>query len=181
MQFTEKIKEYDQVISQEMFEKLPHYLQKKNWGLNASDPQYQPHKKFWGMILSEEPFFNQAIFSRIKTLTERDFTISRIIANAQSTLQDGSPHHDDISANSWTFILYCNSDWDYQWGGQTVFFDRYRTPNGEIDIVSNRVHNVYPIPNTGVLFPGNMMHYAQGPNRDFYEVRYSVAWHLKEI
>ena len=183
-EFTDKILRFENVLNDKMFEKSRSFLSQPKWNLNVSDPNYQSHKVFWGMMLSDEKFFTQDVFKIVRKITKKNFEINKILANAQSALQDGSPHSDDIRPNAMTFILYANETWDYQWGGQTIFFDRYRIDNdGESEIIKNsdNVYSIYPIPNTAVLFPSNMIHYGMGPNRDFYGIRYTIAYHLLEI
>ena len=185
MSFTEQIIRYKNVLPDDMFKELPRVLSQPKWGLNISDPAYQSHKLFWGMILDDDPFFNKKMFGIIKKLTKKKFEINQILANGQSCLQDGIPHADNQDPRAKTFILYANEEWDYQWGGQTVFFDRYATKtfneNRETIVNSDEIYNVYPIPNSAVFFPSNMIHYAQGPNRDFYGIRFTIAFHLFEI
>ena len=165
-----------------MFSKAQEFLLQPKWGLNTSHPEYQSHKVFWGMQLGKEKFFNKDVFSIVKKLTNCNFKINKILANAQSTLQDGSPHIDSDVENHMTFILYANHTWDYQWGGQTIFFDRYRfREKDEVVVNSEDIFYVNPIPNTAVFFPSNMIHYAVGPNRDFYGMRYTIAFHLEKL
>ena len=165
----------------DIFNKIPLFLNQPRWNLNCSDFKDKNMKIFWGMLLNQEKFFYHEIFNIIKKKTNKNFEISKILANAQSTLQDGSPHYDSTNTNAWTFILYVNEKWDYQWGGQTILFDRYVNDKGSIDVTSELFETVYPIPNTAIFFPSNMIHYAMGPSRDFNGIRYSIAYHLIEI
>jgi 2OG-Fe(II) oxygenase superfamily len=188
MSFTEQIIQYKNVLPDEMLKEIPHILNQSKWGLNSSDPNYQNyqvHKQFWGMRLDDDPFCNKKMFGIVKKLTKKKFTINQILANAQSSLQDGSPHADAANPKGRTFIFYANGQWDYQWGGQTIFFDRYAAEtyneNREITVNSDETYSVYPIPNSAVFFPSNMIHYGQGPSRDFYGIRYTIAFHLIEI
>jgi hypothetical protein len=181
MEFIQKIKQYKDVLDTETFDILDRYLRQPKWALSVSDPKYSPHKVFWGMRLDDEPFFNKKVFSIVEELTGKKFITTSILANAQSTLQDGAPHVDSESTDTYTFILYANKTWDYQWGGQTIFFDRYRYEDSEEVMNSDSVYSVYPIPNTAVFFPSNMVHFGSSPSRDFYEMRYTIAYHLKEI
>ena len=183
-EFRDKIVQYENVLTDKMFNEVRKHLGYPRWGLNLSDPAYQSHKIFWGMRLEKEKFFNDTIFKIVKKLTKTNFKIHKVLANAQSTLQDGSPHVDNHEKDTMTFILYANETWDYQWGGQTIFFDRYqeiKDGKRETIVNSDDVYSIYPIPNTAVCFPSNMIHYAMGPNRDFYGIRYTVAYHLEII
>lgn len=184
MDFRKQIITYENVLPPEMFAEAQQYLNRPLWSINQSDPNYQGHKLFWGMQLQTEKFFNHDVFQYVKKLIkDKDVKIKKILANAQSTLQDGTPHCDTTNPKGRTFILYANETWDYQWGGQTIFFDRIKVDNHEKkdtdEIVnSSGVHHVMPIPNTAVYFPSNMVHYAVGPHRDFYGIRYTIAYHL---
>ena len=183
MDFRKKIVRYDNFLPQKMFDDIKPFLLQKKWGLSLSNPNSQSHKVFWGMILDDGKFFAEDVFYLIKKATKKNFKINQILANAQSTLQDGSPHTDSIDPKSKTFLIYSNAEWDYQWGGETIFFDRYRIFDKNKDkteeiINSTDIHQIYPVPNTAVYFPSNMIHYAMGPNRDFYGIRYTIAYHL---
>jgi len=187
MSLKDKIINYEKFLPDEMFDEIEPYLTRQSrWSINRSDPKYHSHKIFWGMRLEEEKLFSEDIFKLIEKKTQKRFEIIQILANAQSTLQDGSPHIDSVEPEARTFILYANRDWDYLWGGQTIFFDRHRVLDKEkkqlTDVInSSEVLNIFPIPNTAVLFHSNILHYAAGPSRDFYGIQFSVAYHLKEI
>jgi hypothetical protein len=184
IEFRNKIKQFKNVLSDDMFIKARSFLKESKWNLNCSDPLYLSHKTFWSMNLTSEKFFNHDVLEVVKNVCNKNFQIIKVIANAQSTLQDGSPHVDEIKSNAMTFILYANDVWDFQWGGQTIFFDRIRTKTNDVDaFISNSddVFGIYPVPNTAVLFPSNIFHYGMGPNRDYYDVRYTIAFHLLEI
>lgn len=126
------------------------------------DPFVTP---FWRMELSEEKFFNTYLFDKVKELTGDDFDIEMIYANGQTYGQSGSFHQDHHEGH--TFLLYSNSHWDVEWGGNTVFMDE-----------DNVLKYIPPIPNRAVYFPGTILHYAESPTRRYSGLRMTVAFKL---
>lgn len=180
MSVLKKVKVFKDVLQQEDFDEVQKYLLRSEWGLNTSSDNYQTNKIFWGMSgLERFEFFSVTVFDQIKKLVGNNFELDNILANAQSMGQDGSPHYDNNDPRYYTFILYSNPEWDYQWGGQTVFFDRYVKENTDEQVtLSDETKVIYPIPNTAAFFPANIYHYGISPSRDFYGMRYSLAFRI---
>lgn len=184
MSFFDQIKVYKKVLPSHKFHEMCDHVAFGNWTINISSQNYQSHKLFWGSGLTKNPFFHEYVFGQIKQLIGDDYQIEEILGNAQSALQPASPHMDNVSPNAYTFILYANKKWDYTWGGQTIFFNKYwdsKTNSPKIaHEEEDEVKCIFPLPNVGVFFPGNIVHYAEAPTRDFYGVRYSVAFKLSK-
>ena len=68
-------------------------------------------------------------------------------------------------ANLVTALWYICTDWDAEWGGETLFFDQHK----DAALV------VSPRPGRVVLFDGAIPHVGRPPNRICYEPRFSVA------
>ena len=120
--------------------------------------------KFWYMDLISEPFFANYIFNKIP---KGPWKLERCYANGQTYGQDGDYHQDDITDNSWTFLLYISKNpVGYHWEGQLMFkdgtFEEYET-------------------NKAVLFKGNSWHRGMAPSRFVTDLRISVAWKLTAI
>jgi hypothetical protein len=64
-------------------------------------------------------------------------------------------------------LFYANPHWNVSWGGETVFN------------LNNALYYFIPKPNTGVLFPANIWHYAKSPEKDFFDLRTTIAFKIK--
>lgn len=91
----------------------------------------------------------------------------RCYANAFPFGCDGTIHTDSIAAHSFTSVYYPHDEWNPNWGGETVFFNR-----GKTDIVAS----VYPKPNRLVLFPGTIPHVARGLARSCPKMRITLMF-----
>jgi hypothetical protein len=120
---------------------------------------------FWRMELSDDKYFSEYIFSRVKEITNSDWDIEMIYANGQTFGQGGSLHIDH--PDGYTFLIYNNIHWDLQWGGKTFFVDE-----------DEETSLVFPIPNRAILFPGTIYHYAESPTRQFKGLRITTAYKL---
>ena len=178
----DQIKEYENVLTQQQFEAVEAYLKTSNWGLHTSD-HLAKHKMFWSLMRLEEfELFNTEILNVIEQLTETRFELIRCYANAQTILLDGHEHMDGAEENDFTFLIYMNRIWKYEWGGETMFFDRYYDMKTQSPVQLSSKYKLYlPFPNNGLFFPGRIYHYGRAPGRDFYGVRYSLAFKLLKI
>jgi len=63
---------------------------------------------------------------------------------------------DFISASACTAVYYPHLQWDPDWGGETLIFNREKN-----DVIAA----IYPRPNRLLLFPGFVYHVARGVSR----------------
>jgi Rps23 Pro-64 3,4-dihydroxylase Tpa1-like proline 4-hydroxylase len=139
----------------------------KNWNLSGKSQDYTP--KFWYLDLSSEPFFNEYLLQKIRTLCQKDFQLKRVYANGQTFGQDGAFHQDDTEPNCFTFIMYLNpiDECDLEkWGGETQF----KVDEGFLSYV--------PLTNSAILFDSRLWHRGMSPNRHVDVMRVTVAWKL---
>jgi len=127
-------------------------------------------KKFWHINLENIDYFSSFLFEKIKIYIKKrwneDVYYSKIYLNGQTFGQQGYHHTDDENPNSRTFLIYCNPNWNIEWGGATIFYS-----NGNII-------SVYPKPLKAVYFDGNVPHFAQTLSRDFLDLRVTLAYKL---
>lgn len=91
----------------------------------------------------------------------------RAYANAHTYGVEGYMHRDtDDPDNYFTTLYYAHPKWQPNWAGETVFFD---------EDCRTIVKSVYPQPGRVAMFPGYMLHRAQGPSRECAELRLSVV------
>jgi hypothetical protein len=143
-------------------------LEQPTWGFAGRS--IETDLTFWYKELKHIIFFNEEFFNIVKKLIkDEDVVIERLYANGQTFGLSGSLHQDDSGDNSFTFVYYANPYWEPQWGGDTVFY----SPNGEHEIANF-------IPNTGIIFKGNIFHAGLEPTRHFVGLRMTVAFKIKK-
>lgn len=129
---------------------------------------------FWMLDLDDDPLFTDTLLKQIEKDTGKKFELQRVYANGQTHGLCGSLHQDVVDAPEgeyYTVLYYVNKIWNPVWGGNTVWFDK---DNVEI-------RQVYPTPNTAVMFDSNILHAGIEPTRHCTELRVSVAWKLKVV
>jgi hypothetical protein len=170
-----KIKVVDNIFCVEDVLKINEYLKKPLWkfGQVSGDLSTKSSwdRKFWIMQLSDEKYFNDYLFEIICDVLGKKYDLERIYANGQTYGLDGYWHIDNIDENCYTFLYYANLEWDILWKGNTIFTDKE----------SGEIVQIVPKPNRAILFPGNILHYAESPSRDFYDLRMTLAYKLKQI
>jgi len=119
----------------------------------------------WRMLLTEDTYFSEYIFDKVKEVTKRDWNLEMIYANGQTYGQLSNFHVDN--PDGYTFLIYANIHWDLLWGGKTIFCDQ-----------ENIVKYIEPIPNRAVFFPGTILHSAEPVTRNFRGLRITVAYKL---
>lgn len=167
-QFSGVIDAYVDIFTDEERQEIQQYLKSPNWQFGHVSQKADIHKKFWIMNLAEHEFFNTYLFKKIQSLTEKNFDLLNVYANGQTYGQSGSWHLDSENLNDYTFLYYANLKWNASWGGETVFN------------VNNTLQYFIPKPNSGLLFPSSIWHYAKSASRDFFDLRTTIAFKLKE-
>jgi SM-20-related protein len=107
------------------------------------DASLRPVQQVWDIVRTE--------MGDVR-LYECEFT-----ANPYGT--EGHAHHDCLTAERRgqhaTAIVYCNTEWDLSWAGETVLFDAH----GDI------AHAVLPRPGRIAIFRDDPLHAARGVSR----------------
>lgn len=76
----------------------------------------------------------------------------RIHFNGQTIGQNGTMHQDYLAPGFFTFVLFANSFWNIESGGETYVLH----PDGK--------SHIFPVvPNSGVLFPSEWFHWGNAP------------------
>lgn len=157
---------FPNIIPQENFIELSNLLSNGSWTFtgNSGDGGFT----FWYKDLINESMFREDVFNLICTQTNKKFKLLQVYANGQTHGQPGHLHLD--SQDGYTFLIYMNTFWNVEWGGNTVFF------NDE----TKETAQVCPTPNLGILFHGSVLHYGADPSRHFNGLRMTVAYKLLE-
>jgi hypothetical protein len=135
------------------------------WGCTSTP---KANDNFWRIDKLEfDEFFNPYMVNKIKELTGDDLIIQRIYMNGHTACSHGNLHIDMSSENGRTFIIYCNPEWNIEWGGGTYF--------AENDTVVNNQ------PYSAVYFQNNIEHFAMPLSKDFNGLRVTLAFKLLKV
>ena len=112
--------------------------------------------------------------SRLKIIAEQTLKVklnlTRINTNIQFFGQDSLLHIDASTDNFWTFLVFFNTNWLADHGGEFLLI---RPDNSTLSSL--------PIPNRGLLFRANLYHKGCAPNRVCGTPRFSVACTYTEV
>ena len=160
---------YDNFFSQKDYEHILVKLEKPEWEYgHGSYPPGHPERKipFWMMHLGNDFFFTDYLLNIIEEKTNQKYELTALYCNGHTFGTSGNFHQDWHDDRGRTFLLYANDSWDHEWGGKTVF---------KLD---DTYHYSEFVPNSAILFPGNISHRAEGTSRLFTGLRKTVAWKL---
>jgi len=123
---------------------------------------------FWKINKLEfDTFFNPYLLNKIKELTGDNLAIERIYMNGHTSGGNGNMHKDTELEDGRTFLIYCNSEWNIEWGGGT-----YLAENDTI--VNNK-------PYSAVYFKNNKDHCGLPISKEFNGLRVTLAFKLLKI
>jgi len=129
----------------------------------------QVKEKTWGKYCRNNLVYFQAssyIKLKIMRYLKIQLSLIKIHFNAQTSFQETAFHTDFDDDNVWTVILFSEPEWNIEWGGEFVVFDR----------TTNRYNYVPYIPNSAVLIPSNWEHKGTSPNSLTSSLRTTVAF-----
>jgi hypothetical protein len=127
-------------------------------------------KLFWHLDLNSYDYFTHHIFKivkdKIKIFFDENVSLERVYLNGATFGQQGNLHQDFENDNGRTLLLYCNTEWNVEWAGATVF---------EMEDETKAIH---PRPGRAVYFSGNIPHFSQPLSKDFNGLRVTLAYKL---
>lgn len=94
--------------------------------------------------------------------------IHAVYANGQSRAQSGGFHVDAKLPGIQTCLIYCNDEWNEQWGGETLFINTDSSPCDGFFIM--------PEPNKAVIFDARLRHRGCAPDPSYTGLRKTVAF-----
>ena len=160
------IEVFDNFFTEDIREEIHNLLLGSKWGPDGGNSV----NWFWHMDdLEKDEYFNTYLFQIICKKLNRFFEIKRIYANGQTAGQCGNPHVDGDCGI--TLLYYPNPEWRINYQGNLIFSE-----NGE-----DPTHIIGYKPNRAVLFPANIVHYADAPHRFYTGMRISLAYKLWEV
>ena len=103
-----------------------------------------------------------------RKILKRDLILHRVNTNIQTTGQDAS-FHQDGTENFWTLLLFAQSKWDSDWGGEFIC------------ATEDTYVSVPYIPGNAALFRADYEHRGCAPNVLTSEQRVSIAFTYAEV
>lgn len=168
----------DNFLTEAEIEELTNHIQKIEWvmfdDVQASNFK-QPSSK--GFHVLEEDF--KTIENKyLKKILDLNFSgmpkiekFDRVLYNCFEKHDTPLPHTDSLTEGCWTFIIYPNTKWEPEWGGETkVMF----SPNRMTEENVQRMDLVSPLPGRLLIIPGDVLHSGSGTSVD--TPRYSMAY-----
>ena len=159
-----EIKIFDNFFDEDLHHEIHDRIYAGSWGVSGNTPE-KPEIFWHNDDLDDDPYFAEYLFDIIQKKLGQEYTIERVYANGQTAMQCGTPHFDD---GDMTFLYYANKEWEPFWQGHLIFMENEMETS---QMVSYK-------PNRAVLFPGNILHYADAPSRFFNGLRISLAYKL---
>ena len=154
------IKVYDDFFSEDTRKEIWDLLLRPKWIPDGGDS----NNWFWHMNnLESEEYFSKYLYEIICDKLNINYKVGRIYANGQSAGQCGNPHTDD---GDFTFLYYPNPQWELGWQGHLIFSEDGNEPTRIVGYKSNRA----------VMFPSQIIHYADAPHRYYTGFRVSLAY-----
>ncbi|MBT0584858.1 2OG-Fe(II) oxygenase [Alteromonas oceanisediminis] len=136
----------------------PDTQEHKHWAVNLAEPQ----------ILAL-PLY-QKLIAAVNQVTEAQYQAYRGYCNHAAFGDMLFTHTDCLpSSNEMTALVYVAPEWDIEWGGETLFFNK----NDDCAFACT------PKPGRVVLFHGAIKHVGRPPNRICYKPRFTLAFKLE--
>lgn len=173
-----QIEEYDDVFSKEELNLITQTSFSSRWEITNSNPQ-QGERTFWRMNLMKDKFFTKVLSKKVSETIKRKFIIEDVYLNGTTTSMASAAHIDAREDNVYVFLVYLNEEWFIQWGGQTIFVNKYFDVDKQEMIGDNKSINFFPKFNSGLFFPGNIVHLSEAPTREYYGLRLTLAYRVK--
>jgi hypothetical protein len=175
---------YDEIFDVSLFKQIGHEVSSvPKWQIQCSS--VEDESWFWKFILDDNKFITETCFDQVKNIIGDNYSINTVYINGQASLQSGDPHFDSEFEDEYTFLIYVNETWNATWGGHTVFLNKYwnkserRYDNFWGTNKMNTV-SVLPSPNSGLFFPSNIVHFAEGPSKKMSQLRLTLVYKLKK-
>jgi hypothetical protein len=162
------MKIYDNFLTEQDKNYIQSIIKSDRWRF-GNKSKAEDANVFWQLDKLEfDTFFNPYLVNKIKELTGDDLVINKIYMNGQNACHQGNLHEDsDWGEQGKTFLIYCNPEWNIEWGGGTYFEQN--------DTVINYK------PYRAVYFNHNIKHFSMPVSRFFNGLRVTLAFKLLKI
>ena len=111
--------------------------------------------------------FAKEVGDRFSEICGKDYTLVRNMLAGNTFGQDGDVHDDwPKLGESLTGVLYLNRNWNDNWGGETIVYDKNNTDYCEVSkLQAGKL----------IVFDGANPHIGKGPQRACGELRSIIA------
>lgn len=161
----------DDILTKNKIREFYDYANSLSFSRNERDDNDDQYPIF-SVDFKPELFENETEIGKIsKKLLNRfypndSFELYRCYINLSTYGDVEFPHLDcDVKRNDITILYYVNYEWDYTWGGETLFYT-----NGETKLA------IIPKPGRFIIFNGNIEHKGSIPTRICKIPRLSLAF-----
>lgn len=169
----------DNVIDKRKLQACQYFLEKAAWRYGWPSNTDMPYGH-WNVDLSQTPKHNSAdVASKVppvvleiwkdvnKAFFHNKATLVRCYANRHTFGTEGYIHTDSDRTEDQTCVVYMDTNWDVDWGGETTF---YSTDKSAI------INAVIPSFGRTAVFPGNIPHCAKPISRICPKVRTTLMF-----
>ena len=161
------MKIYDNFLTEQDKEYIQSVIDSPRWQFGHGSNR-KANNAFWIIPhLQFDLFFSPHLLEKIKELTGDDLMIQNVYMNGHNACSHGNLHKDTQDDHGRTFLVYCNPEWDIEWGGGTYF--------AENDTIVNCK------PYSAVYFQNNIDHFATPISKDYKGLRVTLAFKLYKI
>jgi len=190
MSLLNNIIEYPDIFENIHIQKLYHNiaLRTPSWGFQRSFSS--DDDLMLRFSLDPDGEIVKTLFPIIVNKTKINFKIRDVYLNGQLFGMSGAPHSDHTEQNTYTFLVYVNPVWKDEWGGRTIFFDKYQieeinpeTGKSKLKDITNSgaSKSFLPKANLGLMFPSKIIHYAESPTKECKLLRVTLAFKLLRV
>ena len=188
---------FDGILTEEDRDQIDAFLQAPGWSFgwkshSKTDVYSFWHKHFAGYKksdkyrigegkwpppdCSEELRQNSALifefWSLLRNTLLKGHSLVRCYANGMPFGSEGTLHTDSDSPTSYTSVYYPHRDWQPNWAGETVIFNKAKD-----DIVAS----IYPKPNRLLIFRGDTPHVARSVSRTCPSLRITLMFKTEKL
>jgi hypothetical protein len=168
--FDMSVQIFDNFLSKDEFDILTNEISKPKYEWGHVSNSYSEYEYPWlKMSLTDIPFFNTIMKSKIENTVNMTFDIERIYMNGQPYGAVSGFHTDSTDTNAYTFLLFVHDCYKTHVDHMGGYF--YYKLNDEIRCIE-------PIKNRAIIFNSNIVHKGNAFNMGIKVLRQSVAWKL---
>ena len=100
-----------------------------------------------------------------------DIILTRLYCNKLKAGDSPTSHYDGKYETDTTVLVYANTEWDHNEGGETLFY------NEDKEVVQA----IVPKPGRVAIFPANILHSARPPLPYVTKPRYTIAYKYEYV
>ena len=163
----DNLKSYADFLTEDAQKYIQETIKKPQWEYDHHDRDDRLDMKFWIQKLNSDSFYRKFVFEAIKDMTGDDLILERVYMNGYTSGEHGLFHQDCDDEDGRTFIIYCNEDWNPEYGGLTCFN------------IDGNLQMVYPFPYSGIYFKGTIPHFAMPISKLFTGLRVTLAYKMR--